>query len=233
MASRKEPQRILSRGLNLLPPSDKIDDGEAILLDNWRVDQVGQLRSRKGSALVFSGVGTGFFHTLARAGADRYMGIGTDLWHGTPANPTNIAPGAFDGNTLGIAFYQGAGWMMNRNKQLRVVGSATQNWGVAPPAAAPSVEAINNVFTAIEEWESTGTSALRQGTDVSGPTGDDPSTDVVATTQGTVTVTIGSAAVVGAGTNWDQTMVDQTIDVQTTDSSGGLAFFGAAVAAVA
>lgn len=135
MASRKERQRILSGGLNLLPPGDKIPEQDAILLDNWRVDQSGCLRSRQGSAYEAGPVGSGIFHTLRRSGNERYAGIGEALYHG-PTLGSEVTDG-FDGEPLGIAFYQGSAWVMNRDKRVRVQGNTATNWGIAAPVAAP------------------------------------------------------------------------------------------------
>ena len=156
MASKTEKQRILSSGLNLLPPGEKLADGEALQFDNWRVDQAGELRSRKGAINYWAGYGSGVFHTLARAGADRYAGIGTGLFYtpGTGA-PTSIAAGFFDGNPLGVAFYQAAGWFMNRLRQLRITGSTVQNWGIAPPTTAPMVASVANNLIGVEGWNET------------------------------------------------------------------------------
>src|ERR1035441_565386 len=121
MASHKERQPIIPGGLNLLTPPDKMGADGSLLQDNWRVDQYGELRSRRGTGLEASQIGTGIFHTLTRFGNDRYAGIGTDLFWG-PALGTHVA-GGLDGQPLGMVNYLGAAWVMNRNKQLRVKGS--------------------------------------------------------------------------------------------------------------
>lgn len=228
MASKTEKQRILSLGLNLLPPADKISDGEALLLDNWRVDQQGQLRSTRGVTAEAAGVGSGKFHTLARVGNDRYGGIGTDLWYGT-ALGTKVA-GGFDGNPLGLAFYQGAVWVMNRNKQLRVQTAGSQQWGIAAPSTAPTAAAgaANTILLNPYSGPQYATFAgfWVQGAD-SGSTAFNnyPSDDEVVSQAGTVTVVTGSASVVGIGTAFDQTMVGKTIEITTT-VNGGPAFYG-------
>lgn len=170
MASKKERQRILSGGINLLPPGDKLSDGESLIMDNWRTDQMGLLRSRKGIIvnapfiyLGFPGVAIGGFHTIARAGENRYLGVAGILAWG--ATGEVILSSAMDGNPLGIAFYQGAAWIMNRNAQLRAKGSKVQIWGVPAPATAPTVAAAAQQFITAEEWEgSPSASALNAGT---------------------------------------------------------------------
>ena len=112
MASKTEKQPIIPGALNLLSPGDKVQPGGSMLLDNWRVDQNGELRSRQGSGIEAANIGSGVFHTIARAGNDRFCGVGTELFWGAAAG-TLVASG-FDGNPLGIAFYDAAGWVMNR-----------------------------------------------------------------------------------------------------------------------
>lgn len=79
MASKTERTPILGGGMNMLPPSDKIPEQDAVILENWRVDQVGRLRSRGGSVQEAGPIGSGTFHTLGRVGTWRYGGIGTEL----------------------------------------------------------------------------------------------------------------------------------------------------------
>lgn len=229
MASKAEKQRLLSGSLNLLPPSDKVPDGDALLLDNWRVDQAGELRSRKGSNLEAGQLGAGVFHTLTRAGNDRYAGIGTDLWWG-PNLDTHIA-GGFDSNPLGIAFYQSAAWVMNRNQQLRVKNRVGYNWGIAAPTTAPKASVGAIQVKTLQGWEGTGNPTASNAMDVGyrAAQGDQtyyrfPQTLVVVTQTGTVTVTNGSAAIVGSQTAWDQSMVGASIEVTTTIN--GVQWFG-------
>lgn len=217
MAHKTEKQRILSGSLNLLPPSDKIPDGDAILLDNWRVDQQGKLQSRNGCTREASQIGSGTFHTLTRSGNDRYSGVGTDLFWG-PSLQTLLA-GGFDGNPLGISFYQGAAWVMNRNKQLRLLpGGQTNNifrWGVDAPPNPPTVTAGAYLFKTVEEYEASSKPDVGYF-DAQGNWQDQPKVTTVLASVGTVQVVTGSSVVVGTLTKWDTTMVGATILITTT-----------------
>lgn len=165
MAARKEKQRILTGGLNLVPPADKLSDGDSLLMDNWRTDQAGLLRSRKGLIINKSSIAGGVFHTIARAGDNRYLGVGSNLYWGP--NAETLLDGGLDGNPLGIAFYQGATWVMNRLRRFRIKGSVKQNWGVPAPATAPTASPGAQQFITAEEWEgSPGQSPLAPGTAV-------------------------------------------------------------------
>jgi len=214
MASRNEKQRVLSGSLNLLPPSDKVPDGDAVLLDNWRVDQVGQLRSRRGAILEAGPVGSGKFHTLARAGNNRYSGIGTELRWGAGAD-TVVASG-FDGNPLGIAFAEGAAWVMNRAKQLRVDMATARKWGIDAPATAPVASAGAQNFISIEGWNGSG--EVPDGMQIwqqdSSGAAHVNAWQVLRTVKaGTVAATLGSPVLIGTGTNWDQSMVGLNITI--------------------
>src|ERR1035438_9857860 len=127
-------QKLLSGGLNLLAPADSITSGQAIACENWRSDQVGILRSRKGMTLV---------HTYAAAvnsiidvlslSPTRYFGVGTALYRAT----TSIATG-FDANPLNMLSFQGRFWVMNQAKQVKDDGTTCFNWTPAPPTAVPT-----------------------------------------------------------------------------------------------
>lgn len=162
MASKTEKHRILSGSMNLVPPGDKIDPSESLLLDNWRVDLAGQLTTR-GAAAVETGapapIGTGTYHTLTRTSNSRYSGIGTELWWGPePSGAIKIGTG-FDGNPIDTAFYQGFGWGMNRGKQARLnYNDPVHKWGVNAPSTAPVATVGQQPTTMLEPYN--GTSGL-------------------------------------------------------------------------
>lgn len=137
MAFRKEKLRILSGGLNLIAPADKQGDPDSPILHNWRVDQAGQLRSRRGMVADATGL-VGAVHSLFRVGEERYGGVGTVLRRG-PALTASVATG-FSGNPLGLTAYQNYTWVMDRTKQGKVDPYGVfQNWLPAAPATAPTV----------------------------------------------------------------------------------------------
>jgi len=136
MAYRKQRKRILAGSLNLLAPADMTPEGDSLALENWRVDQFGQLRSRRGADLEAALSGT--VHTLFVAGNDRYAGVGTKLLRGT-AWETELASD-LDGNPIGMAAYMGFVWVMNANRRAKVAGSMSA-WGTAAPAYSATVAA--------------------------------------------------------------------------------------------
>lgn len=131
----KQKQQVLAGSLNFLPPADLIPEQDALVLQNWRVDQAGALRSRKGHAApLFSGHGT--VRTIGNdGGSRRYFGAGSALYRST----TEIATG-FDGGPIGLATLGGWTWAMNRGNQVKDDGTNTYAWTPAPPEAAPTSE---------------------------------------------------------------------------------------------
>lgn len=203
MAFHKQKERILSGSLNLLPPGDKLPEGDSLVLKNWRVDQLGQLASRKGSDLLASGL-SGTIHSLARYGNDRHAGVGTLLLTG-PALATQIATG-FDGNPIGFAAYQGFTWAMNQAKRLRLAGVTPHNWGIVAPTTAPTVTAQTEVVQGVYGFNGAESPAPRVQRMQAGDWADVPSPTTL-TTAGTIACTNGSAVVTGTGTAFDQTHV--------------------------
>ncbi len=126
--------RVLAGSLNLLAPVDLTPEGDSLALENWRVDSVGALRSRKGSTLQAALGGT--IHTLWMAGADRYAGVGTELRRGTAFENTLFSD--LDGSPIGLAAYLGFVWVMNQNRRAKVAGGVSQ-WGNPAPLTAPTV----------------------------------------------------------------------------------------------
>lgn len=135
MAYSRQVDRILAGGLSFLPSTDLTAPQDSAVLNNWRSDQNGTLRSREGLQTV-SGVTA---HSLFRWGNDRYAGVGTTLVTGA-SHGTGVDTG-FDGNPLGFAAYQEFVWVMNRSKQVRVTGSTSVSWGLAAPSGAPTTAA--------------------------------------------------------------------------------------------
>lgn len=220
MAYRKEKQRVLTGGLNLLPPADKLGSGESILMDNWRVDQAGQLRSRQATTQDEGPIGSGRFHSLTRGGSggnQRYAGIGTTLYYGSPLSSVT---GGFDGQKINIAFHRAAAWAMNRGKQIKLKSTSpgtARNWGIAAPGGVPTINPSGQVFTTFEDFEGTSlanTVTFRSYSDDTTRTAMTAdvvntafSSDALATNLGRAIVTNGSTTITGTGTNWDATMI--------------------------
>lgn len=154
MASRNEKHRIMHGSMNVLAPGDKIQPGDAMLCDNFRVDKVGVLRTRGAAVLEGAGTfGTGIYHTLRRTSDSRYSGVGADLWWGPEPAGTRLMASGFDGLPLGMAFYQGQGWVMNRNVRKRIIFDQAHNWGVEPPATAPVATPGDQPLITLEPYD--------------------------------------------------------------------------------
>lgn len=211
MAYQKQSERVLSGGLSLLPPADKLNDGYAAQVQNFRSDQAGQLVSRRGMSAESAVLTSGPIHSLFRIGTDRYAGVGGELRRGTEIQ-TVLASG-FDGNPLGIAAAQDNIWLMNQAKQLRHGGYGTRNWGIAAPTTAPvaSPGAATSLpiveFDQAEDWAVFYVGATEEETTRNA------TVEVVVTDSGTVTATNGSTAVTGLGTSWTPLMVGNSIRI--------------------
>ena len=139
MASRKDKRRIVAASLNLVAAPDKITEVDALRIENWETDHVGQLTSRRGLTLDASMPGA--VHSLFRSANNRYIGFASDLRWGRDGS-TFVANG-FDGDRLFFVTYQQSVWVMNRGRQLRITGGfRPKTWGIEAPGsplkAAPS-----------------------------------------------------------------------------------------------
>ena len=197
MPYRKHKERILAGSLNLLPPSDITPPPDSLVLTNWRVDQAGNLRSRRGMNRLATGL-VGTVHSLFRKGDNRYAGAGTALLYGTYLE-NNLASG-FDGGPLGMVAYQDFVWVMNPGRQVKLYGSEVRNWGIAAPAVAPTVTAGSVVSTPVVGFVPAETWTVQRWID--GLMTENPSAEVILYNQGTIQVTQGSMNVQGMGTGW-------------------------------
>jgi hypothetical protein len=130
-----QAQQVLAGSLNLLPPADMLADQDAIALQNWRVDQQGALRSRKGCGSVLL-TGTDRVHAIMRLAATpdrRYF-----AQPGILNRETTVISTLLDQYPPGLASMNGWGWCMNRGVQVKDNGSSTFPWSPAAPAAAPT-----------------------------------------------------------------------------------------------
>lgn len=140
MAYKLQKQDLLTGGLNLIAPVDKLDEAHAVCSHNWRVDQLGALRSRKQDWPRQSTSGAAHSIFVAKIGGNPvvFYGAGTSFYR---ADVVPCATG-FDGYPLGMTFWQGYLWVMNRSKQGRHAGGSLDpfaSWfGTAAPAAPPT-----------------------------------------------------------------------------------------------
>jgi hypothetical protein len=156
MAYQKQKQQIGIGGISLAPPPDRINDTDSVVLQNWRVDQAGQLRSRKGMKHASAAI-AGNGHTIFRGSSGRYAGVGGSLLMGESLG-TSVATG-FDGNQIGLAEYHNSVWAMNQAKQCRVAAGVAYNWSITAPAAVPTIARVPQTtsvdvadFVSAEGW---------------------------------------------------------------------------------
>ncbi len=150
MAAKTEVQRLIFGGMVLTAPADKVPEGGSLILQNFRSDKNNQLMSRQGSAKRAGPIGSGRFHSLFRTNSDVYAGIGTSLYHG-PTLGTTIT-GGLDGEPVGLAAYNNAVWLMNRNIRKRIVGAESYMWGVEAPQNAPSATGGGQLTSVFSEF---------------------------------------------------------------------------------
>lgn len=205
MASRADKQRVLAGSLALLPPGDKLNPGDSLMLSNWRVDQEGQLRSRRGTTRTAT-LGAPIT-SLFRVDVDRYAGAGTSLYKGTTLGTT--LSGGFDGvYPINMVPYQGYVWAMNRSKQAKVKGTTVYNMGIAAPVAAAVATAGSLTNTLLDDIEdNTHDWNVYDGNGVPVPS------ETEALQVGTIAVTMGSPDVVGTGTNFTTDLIGVEIDI--------------------
>lgn len=135
---------MLAGSLNLLPPGDLISEGDSLQLQNWRVDQAGQLRSRKGMTGE-SSVLTDFpVFRMFRAAQDRYAFAGSRVVYGTNLGTRLFSQ--FDGGytpraspQCGFASMSGAVWFMNDAIRKWMIGPTIGQWGITAPDVAVAV----------------------------------------------------------------------------------------------
>lgn len=112
-----------------------------------------------------------------------------------------------------MSFYAGCAWVMNQNKQLRIKADVAQNWGIpAPTAACTATPGAVDAVT-LNPFNADSLLAYAGYYDGNRVFQDRPQQTTVITDQGTITVTNGSADVVGDGTNWDTTMIGANISI--------------------
>lgn len=211
MAYRKQKTRILAGSLNLWPPADLTPEPDSLELMNWRVDQAGNLRSRKGHTVDGAGL-PGAVHSLFRVGDDRYIGAGATLKKGA-GGEFALADG-FDGAPLGMAAMQGFTWVMNRAKQGKAEGANYREWLPAPPGNAPTATPQAEETVLVAEFESNEGWELKRWS--GGVRVLEPDAEVILTNQGTVAATNGSTILTGSGTNWNDTHAGKNIRIDTT-----------------
>jgi hypothetical protein len=215
----KEPFRILAGSLNLLPPADKAAEGDSLALTNWRVDQAGQLRSRRGMVHATGDIAGSNGHTLFRQSPNRrFLGIDGLLYRSEGPNNYNQIASGFDGQPLGMETQAGFTWIMNQAQQGKDdgVGGAMKAWLPAAPTSAPTATAGGQISKTVGAFASTEPWTVIQ------PDGN--TSGVVTTvysTAGTVAIAH-STDVEGTGTAFDPTFVGDRFQVSGDPVSYGI-----------
>lgn len=137
MAYRKFEQAIVPGSLNLLAPGDKSADGDCLQLQNFRVDQAGQLTQRWGWAAL-NPVQLSLYRLNRVALVDSrryYSGNGKVYLLGTfdPGGTDSEIDGSYSGGPVAIVSLQGKAWIMNNSKQRMDDGAYTRNWTPETP----------------------------------------------------------------------------------------------------
>lgn len=202
MAFHKEPFRILAGSLNVLPPGDKGAEEDSLALTNWRVDQAGQLRSRKGmDAAVYKTGANG--HTLFRQSPNRrFLGIDDVLYRDEGINNYNQIASGFDGQPLGLETMAGFTWVMNQARQGKDDGNGVMKaWLPAAPTSAPRATAGGQISKNVATFDRTEAWSVIQP---NGDAGGSIRTEL--SSVGTVTVN-NTTDVVGEGTAFEASFV--------------------------
>lgn len=142
---KREVQRLFGGGLNLLAPTDKTPEGDAIDLLNFRVDQAGVLRGVEGFTELYSvSLGGGFCDIILPV----WNGTAFDLWFfaGTNLYKNGSAIGTL--STIqpwrAMIYLQGNIWGLAANsnttsatyQSFRLDGTTPKSWLPPPPASA-------------------------------------------------------------------------------------------------
>jgi hypothetical protein len=156
MTYEKKQHKILSGSLNLLPPSDLTSDEDFLSAINFRVDQAGNLRSRAGSANIYSGLGA--INSHHKGIGNRYNGGGTSVYR----NGINPDTG-YDGNPPGLASFKGYEFIFNKSRQRKDNGSAFSLVIPAAPSLAPTVGLATEISKTAANFNNTETWTASSG----------------------------------------------------------------------
>jgi len=152
MAFAKKTHRILAGSLNYASPGDKIGEPNALRLINFRVDELGRLRSRRGVERVNPAHPTNptDIHTVMRSGhsSGLYLAAGHTLHADTGATSLVGGLSNFDGARVGWANFGDFIWFMNRGFGItrgplkrHKSGGSVRDWTPAAPTSAPTIAA--------------------------------------------------------------------------------------------
>lgn len=114
MAYESRELKIYPGGLNLVPPSDQVNEGDCLDLTDWWPASSGRLEQSPVAKLQTPANGAGKDTLLESDGDIYYAGPGGALY----ANETELDD-HFDGSPLGVISFLGWAWFMNPAKQRR------------------------------------------------------------------------------------------------------------------
>lgn len=148
MAYKKSTQRILTGGLNLLHPSDVVDDDEATELLNMSVDSFGALRSRKGHTVR---------HTLGANVVKITKALG-DIWYAAGGSVYRNASAIISGvssDKVGLVGWQNFLWAMSATDQRKSDGASNWEWTPTAPSGKPTIKPAVATETTVVDFTST------------------------------------------------------------------------------
>jgi hypothetical protein len=153
MAYKKQEEKVLSGSINLLPPSDMLNEGDALALTGFRSDQQAQLRSRLGSASAGT-AGSAAIRTLAKMLGLRYQGS-TAIHRAFSSIETG-----FSGEPIGTADFLKWAWFMDQSVRRKDNGTTDYQWHIDAPAAKCAAATGTEYTKTISEFDSSETWTL-------------------------------------------------------------------------
>ena len=132
MAFQEKTLKIYPGGLNLLPPSDQVGEGDCLDLTDFWPGASGRLEQSPQLTTISSG---------SDFGKDSLLQSDGRIYYGGSGNLSQIGRGridsGFDGYPLGMISFQGFAWFMNAAKQRRDDGTNTVDWWIGKPYPGP------------------------------------------------------------------------------------------------
>ena len=136
--AEREVKQILPGGINLHLPVDAGEENLTLVLENWRADAWGKLRSRFGHGPAVYTAGSRI-HSISYASQVGYhLGAGTVVQRGNSVIGTGL-----DGRPISPVAFGGFVWIMNQasGKQLKDNGTTVSVWLPAAPTHGPTATA--------------------------------------------------------------------------------------------
>jgi len=131
MAYRVEDWPIVPGSLNLMQPGDKLEKGDALQIQNFRVDQLGILKQRHGAAALNATGVANWIHSIGLLNQRRYYAAASSLYDLT----RGLIEAGYSGNPLGLVPFQGWMWIMDTatGRRRKDNQSNVWNWTTETP----------------------------------------------------------------------------------------------------